>query len=403
MKKRSPSSRPAVADVRSRITEVRRVRAGDLEPHPGNWRDHPDAQAQAMAGVMREVGDVGVLLAWRSERNGGKLTLIDGHLRRGIAPDHEYMVAVTDLSDAEADYVLATHDPLSAMASADAAALDALLSSVSSADAAVREMLSDLAMRSGIAAIGGDADAEPQIDAAEELRAKWGVERGQLWRLGEHRLLCGDSTNAEDVARVMAGKFRMVVTSPPYSNQREYEVGEIDWLALANGFFDAAIPATDLNCDILVNLGLVHSDGAVDAYWDAWLQHCKSAGWPLYGWYVWDKGNGAPGEWNGRLAPAHEFIFHFNSGRKPANKVVEAKGAARAGGASFRQKDGRLKRATSPDKIGQPFKVPDSVIRIGSEKTRGIHTRAAAPSRSRPATWPSRYSAGLTRPARRRS
>jgi len=39
-----------------------------------------------------------------------------------------------------------------------------------------------------------DVDAEPQIDKAEELRAKWGVELGQLWELGDHRLLCGDSS-----------------------------------------------------------------------------------------------------------------------------------------------------------------------------------------------------------------
>lgn len=50
-----------------------------------------------------------------------------------------------------------------------------------------------------------NVDAEPQIDRAEELREKWGVERGQLWQLGEHRLLCGDSTKAEDASRVLGG------------------------------------------------------------------------------------------------------------------------------------------------------------------------------------------------------
>jgi DNA modification methylase len=71
------------------------------------------------------------------------------------------------------------------------------------------------------AGIGGDGDGteapEPQIDRAEELQRKWGTERGQLWQIGRHRLLCGDSTNAADVARLFDNaKLRMVWTDPPY-------------------------------------------------------------------------------------------------------------------------------------------------------------------------------------------
>ena len=62
-----------------------------------------------------------------------------------------------------------------------------------------------------------DADAEPQIDKAEELRAKWGVELGQVWQLGEHRIICGDSTSAQVVANLLGEeKPHLMVTDPPY-------------------------------------------------------------------------------------------------------------------------------------------------------------------------------------------
>jgi DNA modification methylase len=62
-----------------------------------------------------------------------------------------------------------------------------------------------------------EVDAEPQINRAEELRKAWGVEPGQLWQLGEHHLLVGDSTKAEDVARLLDGaKPVLMVTDPPY-------------------------------------------------------------------------------------------------------------------------------------------------------------------------------------------
>jgi len=64
---------------------------------------------------------------------------------------------------------------------------------------------------------GAEADAEPQIDQAEELNKKWQVKPGDLWKIGAHRLLCGDSTKAADVARVMGGeRAGCVMADPPY-------------------------------------------------------------------------------------------------------------------------------------------------------------------------------------------
>ncbi|MEH7830484.1 hypothetical protein [Gemmobacter denitrificans] len=49
------------------------------------------------------------------------------------------------------------------------------------------------------------------------------------------------------------------------------------------------------------------------------LAKVRAQGWRRFGWYVWDQGPGLPGDWDGRLAPSHEFIFHFN--RQPRNAM----------------------------------------------------------------------------------
>lgn len=60
-------------------------------------------------------------------------------------------------------------------------------------------------------------DAEPQIDKAAELNAKWQVKSGDLWQIGDHRLLCGDSTNAQNAACVLDGATpNLMITDPPY-------------------------------------------------------------------------------------------------------------------------------------------------------------------------------------------
>lgn len=152
-----------MTDYRNRILSLEYIPSGDLTAHPGNWRDHPKAQADALKGVLQEVGIAGALLAYRSARQGGALVVIDGHLRKDAAPQ-KWPVLILDVDDAEADYLLATHDPLAAMATADAGALDALLSSVNSGEAAVQAMLADLATHSGLY----DPGETPHLDDLED-------------------------------------------------------------------------------------------------------------------------------------------------------------------------------------------------------------------------------------------
>ena len=132
--------------IRDRIKDLRRVKAAELLPNPKNWRRHPKAQADALRGILAEVGYADALLA--RELPNGKLILVDGHLRAETTPASMVPVLVLDVTEEEADKILLTLDPLAAMAEAD--------------------------------------------DKAAELKAKWGTETGQLWQIGPNRLLCAD-------------------------------------------------------------------------------------------------------------------------------------------------------------------------------------------------------------------
>jgi DNA modification methylase len=92
---------------------------------------------------------------------------------------------------------------------------------------------------------------EAQIDKAEELRQKWDVDSGQLWEIPSiktpsktHRLLCGDSTNLEHVARLMNGqRAELFATDPPYLvdyKGDDHPGGGKDW---TDHYFDEDISA----------------------------------------------------------------------------------------------------------------------------------------------------------------
>ena len=105
----------------------------------------------------------------------------------------------------------------------DAVVVEDLLNEIKQDEGELDAYLESLAKDTG-AVIGDEPpeDAGAQIDKAEELRVKWGVELGQLWQLGEHRLICGDCTDKAVVDRVMDGeKAGAVVTDPPYGINRE--------------------------------------------------------------------------------------------------------------------------------------------------------------------------------------
>ncbi len=167
--------------IRDRIKELRRVRAGELHPHPSNFRRHPPAQRGALQAALREVGWADALVA--RELPGGGLQILDGHLRADLDPEQTVPVLVLDVTEEEGDKILATLDPLAAMAEADNKTLGDLLAGIKADDPAFASLMHTLEKEHGIQRETVE-DPGPRIDEAEELRKKWGVERGQLWVAG---------------------------------------------------------------------------------------------------------------------------------------------------------------------------------------------------------------------------
>jgi hypothetical protein len=116
------------AGFRDRIKELRRVPASSLLPNPKNWRTHPQAQQDALRGILSEIGIADAVLA--RELPDGSLMLIDGHLRAETVADAMVPVLILDVTESEADKMLATLDPLAAMADKDAERLASLLATL---------------------------------------------------------------------------------------------------------------------------------------------------------------------------------------------------------------------------------------------------------------------------------
>lgn len=131
-----------VTGFKDRIIELRRVKASDLRNNPKNWRLHPEGQRSALATMLEDVGYVGAAVAREKD---GVLELLDGHMRKDLSADGDIPVLVVDLTDEEADKVLATYDPLAGLALVDGIKLDGLLSGITlDENADIRRMLTDL-------------------------------------------------------------------------------------------------------------------------------------------------------------------------------------------------------------------------------------------------------------------
>ena len=118
---------PDESGLKSRIKELRYVRASELQRNPDNWRIHPENQETQMRNLLRRIGYANALVCAESPDG---LVLLDGHLRANISGDEKVPVLITDLDPDEQAVVLATADGIGRLAEWDETSLDSLLKRV---------------------------------------------------------------------------------------------------------------------------------------------------------------------------------------------------------------------------------------------------------------------------------
>lgn len=238
--------------------EIEQIKTADLVPYARNAKKHDEAQVAKIAGSIREFGFNNPVLI--DADNG----IIAGH-GRVMAAQKLGLASVpclrlSHLSETQKRaYILADNRLAELGGGWDAEMLKLELADLGDLDVDLdgigfgADDLQDLELSEEHEA--SDVDAEPQIDKAEELRSKWGVEPGQLWELGDHRLLCGDSSKIEDAEKVVGGAADMLITDPPYGvayvgktkDALKVENDDVDEVTLAKmcqQWFDAADKVT---------------------------------------------------------------------------------------------------------------------------------------------------------------
>lgn len=211
-------------------------------------------------------------------------------------------------------------------------------------------------------------DGETDPDEIPELPDESVSRPGELYQLGNHLLLCGDSTSQADIARLMAGdRARMLFTSPPYSDMRDYNGGKDLSVGNLVNFIRSYAEYTDYQC---VNLGIQRKDGDVSEYWNDYLTTARDSGYKLLAWNVWDKGSaGSIGQQKAMFPIRHEWIFVFGTEPFRINKTWEKKESSinqKKTRNKCRQKDGSTKYTTIGD-TSNPFKAMESVISMYAE------------------------------------
>ena len=311
---------PELMNIPAQI-ELRRI--SQLLAFARNSRTHSEEQIAQVAASIREFGWTNPVLV------GADNVIIAGHARvlaaRQLGMTEVPVIVLPHLSELQRRALVIADNRLVERGGWNDEILRSELSELQAGDFDLEMVgFTDDELKTILAATEPAADESAAGDAEEEIPetpVKAVTRPGDIWLIGRHRLICGDCRDSGTVVRLLDGaQANVVITSPPYATQREYDPSSgfrpvppeqySDWYrAVAANV--AAILADDGS--YFLNIKAHADEGERNLYvMDLVLAHRRQWGWRFVDEFCWRKtDNGVPGGWGNRFKNAFEPIYHF--------------------------------------------------------------------------------------------
>lgn len=274
------------------------MKLADLKPYAGNAKKHDETQIK---NVMQSIKDFGIIQPLVVDKDN---VLIIGHCRliacKRLKLKEAPVVRLEDLTEEQANKLRLLDNKLNE-SEWDFDLLSDQVPELDFSEYDIDWQLPEI------------LEEEPEIeedDVPEEVETR--CKLGDVWQLGNHRLICGDSTDVNVIDRLMNGaKADMVFCDAPYgykyeSNyQDKYEMLKNDDKIL--DFVPAIWGAMKDNCPVYEFCG-----------WQSlkqWLEYFENTSLDLKNVIIWKKNNWSMGDLKGAYAGQYEVILYLNKGR----------------------------------------------------------------------------------------
>jgi len=356
-----------------------------LVPYAKNPRTHSDAQVAQIAASIAEFGFNAPLLV------DSKAGIIAGHGRllaaRKLGLAEVPVIVLDHLSEIQKRAYLIADNKLTLLGGWDEGLLAHEFAALESDGFDLgltgfsEQELAELLRGDGA---GGPEPEEEEIPEAPAVAV---TQPGDLWLIGKHRLLCGDCRDAGAVALLFEGrKANVVVTSPPYATQREYDPASgfrpvapeeyLDWYRVVAENIASVLAADG---SYFLNIKEHAEDGQRHLYVKKLIiAHVEQWDWRFVDEFCWRKtDNGVPGGWGNRFKNAWEPIFHFTGSRceikfRPEAVSHQSDGAFDYSPDTPRSNSGSGLLGEHPRREG--LARPSNVIEAKTEDSQGSHS-----------------------------